>query len=901
MEHVAVIGLGCRFPGANNPELFWQLLHNGVDAITEVPKDRWDIDAFYDAKPVTPGKMNTRWGGFLQQVDRFDPSFFGISPREAEQIDPQQRLLLEVAWEALENAAIVPEKLAHTQTGVFVGISNGDYHRLLYRDYYGIDAYSGTGTAASMAANRLSYILALQGPSIVVDTACSSSLVAVHFARQSLQNGESNLCIVAGVNLMLTPEPTITFSQARMMAADGRCKTFDASADGYVRGEGCGVVILKRLSDAYKDGDNILAIIRSSAVNQNGLSNGLTAPNGSAQQAVICQALKNACLRPDEISYVEAHGTGTSLGDLIEIKSLKTVLMQGRSQKQPCWIGSVKTNIGHLEAAAGIASMIKVILSLQHREIPPHLHLKQLNPYISLEGTPFFIPTESQPWSTATKRCFAGVSSFSFGGSNCHVILEEAAAVTITTDSEIERPLHILTISARSEKALLELAQSYASFLALHPSISLASVCFTANTGRSHFDHRLAIVAESTSELCKQLQAFISAKETSRIVKRQLSSRKRPKIAYLFTGQGSQYVDMGRQLYDTQPTFRQSLEYCSEILLPYLDKPLIEVLYPQPGLNSTLDETAYAQPALFALEYALFQLWKSWGIEPSAVMGYDVGEYVAACVAGVFSLEDGLKLIVERGRLMQALNLECEMITIMSNEAKGRAVIQPYTQQATISNINSLQGIGISGERHLLNNIAVVLELEGANTIELSIPQTFHSPLIEPRLAAFAQVISSVTYSPPQIKLIANITGQLATDEIATPEYWYRYMRQHMQFAAGVQTLYQQGHELFLEISPKPTMLAMGRQCLPESVGAWLPSLYPELEDWQTMLESLAQLYVRSVSVDWSGFDQDYPRRRLQLPTYPFQRQHCWLQRNATKNKRLHTSQSQSTKIYPDI
>ncbi|MEH2080432.1 MAG: polyketide synthase, partial [Nostoc sp.] len=374
MEPIAIIGIGCRFPGANNPESFWQLLRNGVDAITEVPKERWDIDALYDPKPATPEKMNTRWGGFLELVDQFEPSFFGISPREAEPMDPQQRLLLEVTWEALENAAIVPPKLAGSRTGVFIGICNADYHRLLYQNILRINGHSGTGTAFSIAANRLSYVLDLRGPSVAIDTACSSSLVAVHFACQSLQSGESNLCLVGGVNLILSPEPSITFSQAHMMSADGRCKTFDASADGYVRGEGCGMVVLKRLKDALQDKDNIQAIIKGSAVNQDGLSNGLTAPNGLSQQAVIREALENAGVAPVQISYVEAHGTATSLGDPIEVKSLKAVLMQNRQPDQLCWIGSVKTNIGHLEAAAGIAGLIKTVLSLQHKQIAPHLH-----------------------------------------------------------------------------------------------------------------------------------------------------------------------------------------------------------------------------------------------------------------------------------------------------------------------------------------------------------------------------------------------------------------------------------------------------------------------------------------------------------------------------------------------
>jgi len=890
VESIAIIGIGCRFPKAKDPESFWQLLRNGVDAITEVPKDRWDIDAFYDPEPGTPGKMSTRWGGFLDQVDQFDPSFFGISPREVERMDPQQRLVLEVAWEALENAGIAPEKVSGSQTGVFMGIGNYDYCRLLTKDLSLVNAYDGTGNTLSIAANRLSYILNLRGPSAVIETACSSSLVALHFACRSLQSGESNLFLVGGASLMLSPEPFMTYSHARMMASDGRCKTFDASADGYVRGEGCGVIVLKRLSDAIKDEDNILAVIRGTAVNQDGLSNGLTAPNGPSQQAVIRQALENAGVTPEEISYIEAHGTGTSLGDPIEVKSLKAVLMQNRKPDQPCWLGSLKTNIGHLEAASGIASVIKVVLALQNKEIPPHLHLKQLNPYISLEGTTFSIPTESQPWHPGTEHRLAGISAFGFGGTNCHVILEEVPpeiqnskyvlrtryANKIQKEDTIERPVHLLTLSAKTEKALGELAQGYADFLGTHPEVSLADVCFSANTGRSHFEHRLAVVAESSTQLQSTLEAFAAGKETAGLVRSQANTKKRPKIAFLFTGQGSQYVGMGRQLYETQPVFRQALERCDEILRPYLDLPLLEVLYPKPGENSPLDETAYTQPALFALEYALFQLWKSWGIEPAAVMGHSVGEYVAATVAGVFSLEDGLKLIAERARLMQALPEDGEMVAVFASESKVQAVIQPYSQDVAIAAINGPQSTVISGKREVVEAAIATLKAEGIKAKKLTVSHAFHSPLMEPMLEAFKHVASGIPYSSPKIKLISNVTGELATDEVANPDYWCRHVRQAVRFATGMETLHQQKYELFVEIGPKPILLGMGRHCLPEGVGVWLPSLYPKQQDWQQILESLGTLYVRGLSVDWSAFDRDYPRRRVQLPTYPFQRQRYW-------------------------
>ncbi|MBV8882827.1 MAG: AMP-binding protein, partial [Chroococcidiopsidaceae cyanobacterium CP_BM_RX_35] len=778
-EAIAIIGLGCRFPGAKNPVAFWKLLHDGVDAIKEVPLSRWDINAFYDPTPATAGKMNTGWGGFLEQVDRFDPQFFGIPPREAQSMDPQQRLLLEVSWEALESAGQPPEQLAGSQTGVFIGISNYDYSHLQFKHTVGLDAYSGTGSAISIIANRLSYFLDLRGPSWAVDTACSSSLVAVHQAIVSLRQGECQLAIAGGVNLILTPQPTIIFSQARMMAADGRCKAFDASADGYVRGEGCGVVVLKRLSDALRNGDHIQAVIRGSAVNQDGRSNSLTAPNGPSQQSVIRRALKNAGVTPAQISYVEAHGTGTSLGDPIEVNSLKEVLMAGREREQPAWIGSVKTNIGHLEAAAGIAGLIKVVLSLQHEEIPPQLHLKQLNPYIDLEATPLSIPTKHQKWLRGNKSRLAGVSSFGFGGTNAHVILEEAPTPAPMV-AAVERSNHVFTLSAKSEKALQKLAQAYQTFLADNAEASVADVCFTANTGRSHFNHRLAVVAESTVQLLEQLDAFATNRETLGLVSGQGHSRKCQKIAFLFTGEGSQYIGMGRQLYETQSTFRASLDRCNELLHPYLEKPLLSVLYPEPGQTSPLDQSAYSQPALFALEYALAQMWKSWGIEPTAVMGYSVGEYVAATVAGVLSLEHGLKLIAERSRLMQSL----------------------------------------------------------LTSDEIQTSHAFHSPVMEPILAQFRQVAATVSYAAPQIDLISHLTGERLTTAAITPEYGCRHLHCSVQFAASIQTLHANGYQVFVEIGPKPTLLEMSyRHCLPETEGVWLPSLSPGQSDWLQVLQ----------------------------------------------------------------
>ncbi|NEO35907.1 MAG: SDR family NAD(P)-dependent oxidoreductase [Moorea sp. SIOASIH] len=882
-EPIAIVGMGCRFPGGvKDPGSFWQLLKNGVDSITEIPGERWDIKDYYHPDPDVPGKMYTRYGGFLEEVDQFEPQFFGISPREATAMDPQQRLLLEVSWEALEHAGLAPDQLQGSQTGAFMGICFEDYSRFSVNsgDPTRMDAYSSLGNTRSIAAGRLAYIFGFNGPTFFLDTSCSSSLLSVHLACQSLRYRECNLALAGGVNLILTPEATIGFCKLKALSTDGRCKTFDASADGYGRGEGCGILVLKRLSNAIADGDQIFALIRGSAVNHDGKSNGLTAPNGSAQEALLQQALENSRVTPSQIQYVEAHGTGTSLGDPIEVLALGKVLGQGRAQDQPLKIGSVKTNFGHLEAAAGVAGLIKVVLGLQHQQIPPHLHLKEPNPHIPWQKLPITVPTELTPWESGEKGRLAGVSSFGMSGTNVHIILEEAPGQGKSEELS-ERTHHILTLSAKSEKALLQLVQSYQKFLGNNSTAAIADICFTANTGRSHFTHRLAILTSDQQDLADKLAKISAKEEASSVLSGQLSSNnKSPKIAFLFTGQGSQDINMGRQLYETQPVFRQTLDQCEQILKTYLEKSILDVIYPEntKELNSALiDQTAYTQPALFAIEYALFQLWKSWGIKPDVVMGHSVGEYVAACVAGVFSLEDGLKLIAHRGRLMQQLPSGGEMVAVMASKEKVNQLIAPYADKVAIAAINGPVSTVVSGAAEPIKTVRDSLEAEGIKTKQLQVSHAFHSPLMEPMLAEFEAIASEITYNKPTIPLISNLTGTTADDSITTASYWVNHVRQPVKFAQSMETLHQLGYDVFLEIGSKAILLGMGRQCLPEGVGVWLPSLRPAQEDWQQMLHSLAQLYVQGFKVDWLGFDRDYSRSKVVLPTYPFQRQRYWV------------------------
>ena len=882
-EPVAIIGLSCRFPGAANATEFWKLLRDGVDAISVVPGSRWDVDRYYDADPNVPGKMNTRWGGFITGVDQFEPQIFRISPREARTMDPQQRLLLEVTWEALESAGLAPDAQSGTATGVFVGITTNDYMNLQVRqnDPALIDMYTGSSNPLNFAAGRLSHVFGFQGPSMAVDTACSSSLVTVHLACQSLRSRDCNVALAGGVNLLLSPDATIALSKARMMAGDGRCKTFDAAADGFVRGEGCGVLVLKRLSEAVADGDNILALIRGTAVNQDGPSSGLTVPNGLAQEALLREALRRARVEPGEVDYVEAHGTGTSLGDPIEVRALTAVLCTERPTDRPLRIGSVKTNIGHLESAAGVAGLIKVVLALQHQEIPPHLHLKQLNPHISLTGVPIEIPMARTSWAAGERRRIAGISSFGASGTNAHAILEEAPAIA-TTHQESQRALQLLALSARSENALIDLAGKYNEQLSSHPEQSLADICLTANTGRAHFAHRLAVVGADADSMRERLRSFL-AKEDSTGLWTSGGDREQPRIAFLFTGQGSQYAGMGQKLYATHSGFRRTLQQCDEILAPQLGTSLLSLLYPLDGAQAQaamqLDQTAFAQPALFSLEYALACLWREWGIEPEVVLGHSVGELVAACLAGVFSLEDGLRLVAERGRVMQSMPQTGAMAAVFASEERVLAAFASHSEQLSIAAVNGPEQIVISGERQQLETMLERFSREGIRSQKLAVSHAFHSPLMDPALEPFELFASTISGSSPRLKLISGVDGQVAASEtVVQPQYWRRQLRETVRYRQAVTAAADEGCSTFVEIGPSPTLSTLGRQCLTDRCLTWLSSLRRGQDDWHVMLESLGALYTAGAKVNWKEFEKENGRRRVSLPTYPFERSRYWIE-----------------------
>jgi acyl transferase domain-containing protein len=881
-EPIAIVGIGCRFPGgARDPETFWALLRDGVDAITTVPADRWDGDAYYDPDPEVPAKMYTRAGGFIDGVDRWDAGFFGVSPREAAGMDPQQRVLLEVAWEALEHAGEPADRLAGSRTGVFVGVCTNDYAHLQIEqgDLTRFDLYYGSGIAHSIVAGRLSYVLGLQGPSLSIDTACSSSLVALHLACQSLRGGECSMALVGAVNVILSPENMLTFCKSGMLARDGRSKTFDAAADGFVDAEGCGVVVLKRLSDAVAAGNRILAVVRGTAVNQDGASTGLTAPNGPAQEAVIREALASGKVEPAHVGYVEAHGTGTVLGDPIEVQALGAVLGRGRAAGDPLLIGSVKTNIGHTQAAAGMAGLIKVVLALQHEEIPPHLHFTVPNPYIAWTELPIAVPTRRTPWPTGGRPRLAGVSSFGFSGTNAHVVVEEAPARPVTPPAA-DRPAHLLTLSARSEAALRWRAHDLARHLAAAPAGTLGDVCFTANAGRAQLDHRFAVVGRTPAELGQALDAFAAG--TTAAPPR---AAEPPRIAFLFTGQGAQSPGMGRQLYETEPKFRAALDRCARHLDGRLVHPLLDVLYGSAG--DALEQTVYAQPAIFALQYALAETWRGWGIEPAFVLGHSVGEFAAACVAGVLSVEDALSLVAERGRLMHELAARGAMVALEATEADVAAAVAAEAAGggvAEVAAVNAPRSVVIAGTPVAVDRVAAALAARGVRGTRLRGENAFHSPLMDPVLAPLEAAAGRVGVGAARCEMISTLTGvSITADELGRPRYWREQARRPVQFARAMRALWERGVRVCVELGPQPVLVALGAQGV--EGGTWIASLRRGRGDWEQLLESLGRLYVAGAHVDFGAVD-GAGRRWITLPGYPFERRRHWMRPAAVAEPR---------------
>ncbi len=879
-EPVAVIGMGCRFPGgADNPRRFWRLLRDGVDAITDFPRDRLHGTDYYDADPEAPGKAYVMRGGFIDEADRFDPTLFGISPREAVGMDPQQRLALEVSWEALENAGLAPDGLQGSRTGVYMGVSTNDYVRLRQQlgDPADVDAYQFYGEV-SFIPGRIAYTYGFHGPAELVDTSCSSSLVAMHQACRSLRSGETDLALAGGVNLILSPYGFVLVSKLRAVAPDGRCKTFDSSADGYGRGEGCGILVLKRLSDAQADGDPILGVVQGSAINHDGPSSGITVPNAHAQQAVLRAALEDADIEPRQVSYVEAHGTGTDLGDPIELRALDAVLGTASGRDDSLTVGSVKTNIGHLEPAAGVAGVMKVILGMQHDYIPPHLHLRRPNPRVEWDRLAVRVPRDGMAWESDGARRYAGVSSFGVSGTNAHVLIAEAPERD-RPQRRVERPWQLLTLSGCDQAARRQIAGRYERHIVEHEP-DLADVCYSANVARAPLEYRFAAVADSADTLRGQLAAYAARKLADDVVEGWVPRGNRPQVAFLFTGQGAQYVGMGRELYETEPVFRAAFDRCAELLAPTLDVALTDLVYPRvdPRDEATLEQTRYTQPAVFAFEYALAQLWLAWGVRPAALLGHSVGEIVAACVSGALSLEDALRLVAARGELMQDLPAGGAMVAINATEADVRSALAGY-QTVSIAAVNGMEDVVVSGDREGVDAVAASFEEQGVATTPLRVSHAFHSAAMDPVLEPLRAVAAELDFREPRIPVVANVTGQFHTGaSLADPDYWARHAREAVRFADGLETLTEAQMDIALEVGPAPVLTTLGRRAPGAEQRHWIASMRRDGSSARGMRLAAANLFVNGVSPDWDGFHEGDGAIRLALPTYAFQRERYWFE-----------------------
>ena len=881
-EAIAIIGIGCRFPGATGPLAFWRLLCDGVDAIAEVPTQRWDLHAFYDPDPTAPGKMSTVWGGFLQQIDRFDPQFFGISPREAARMDPQQRLLLEVGWEAFEDAGLVPERLAGSRTGVFVGISTNDYGQQQIGDPALSDPYAGTGNALSIAANRLSYQFDFRGPSMAVDTACSSSLVAVHLACRSLRQGDCTLAVAAGVNIILSPAMTVNFTKAGFMAPDGRCKAFDARANGYVRGEGAGAVILKPLSSALADRDTILAVILGSAVNNDGRTNGLTAPSREGQESVLIEAYREAGRSPGRVQYIETHGTGTALGDPVEATALGNVLSVDRPRGDYCALGSVKTNIGHLEAAAGIAGLIKVVLSLAHRKIPPSLHFQSPNPYIPFDDLPLRVQQTCAEWPGGDQVPLSGVSSFGFGGTNAHVVLEAAPPLASDASGDsaaADQRCHLMPLSAQSPEGLRALARAYMEFLAPEgdgADIMLRDLCYSASERRSHFGHRLALLVRSREDAVAGLEAFVRSEKRAGVATGRKASTGRGKLAFVFSGQGSQWRAMGRELFEREPVYREEFLRCDEHLRAHTGWSLLdEIMADEP--NSRLAETAVAQPTLFALQTALAALWRSWGIEPDAVVGHSVGEIAAARAAGIVDLPDAIRLVFHRSRLMQRAARSGRMVAVRLSFEEATKAIIGCEDVLSVAAVNSPRSCTLSGEGRALARLVETLRQKDTACRWLPLEYPFHSPQMESYRSELVHALRDLQPRKAELTMYSTVTGRVSNGLDLKADYWGEQIRAPVQFAPVIESLAQEGYTFFLEIGPHPVHATAILECLHtlRHQGLVLPSLREGEGASAALLASLGVLYSQGFEIEWSRLSTK-GSQYVKLPSYRWQRQRCW-------------------------